>query len=92
MCKSVHSNPEPNLKSHLLNFSNRYYAHTHPCGHTKTVFAAYCPSAALMQKPCGRGEIWATVKMEAACSQCYEEPESIVSKTRKSVTRKVSRR
>ncbi|KAH9817429.1 hypothetical protein Tdes44962_MAKER10370, partial [Teratosphaeria destructans] len=24
----------------------KYYAHTHPCGHTKTVFAAFCPAAA----------------------------------------------
>ncbi|GAB1728263.1 hypothetical protein NU195Hw_g3188t1 [Hortaea werneckii] len=70
----------------------KYYAHTHPCGHTKTVFAAHCSSAALMQKPCGRGEIWATVKMEAACTLCYEEPEPVASKTRNSATRKVSRR
>ncbi|KAK4634264.1 GPI transamidase component GPI16 [Fulvia fulva] len=42
----------------------KYYAHTHPCGHTKTVFAAFCPQSALIQKPCGRGEIWATVKMD----------------------------
>ncbi|GAB7325142.1 hypothetical protein MBLNU13_g09223t1 [Cladosporium sp. NU13] len=43
----------------------KYYAHTHPCGHTKTVFAAFCPSAALVQRACAGGEIWATVKMEA---------------------------
>jgi len=49
----------------------KYYAHTHPCGHTKTVFAAFCPSAALVQRPCGAGDIWATVKMDADCAQCH---------------------
>jgi len=48
----------------------KYYAHTHPCGHTKTVFAAFCPSAALVQRACAGGEIWATVKMEADCAAC----------------------
>ena len=48
----------------------KFYAHTHPCGHTKTVFAAFCPSAALVQRPCAGGEIWATVKMETDCAAC----------------------
>jgi len=48
----------------------KFYAHTHPCGHTKTVFAAFCPSAALVQRPCAGGEIWATVKMEMDCTAC----------------------
>jgi hypothetical protein len=51
----------------------KFYAHTHPCGHTKTVFAAFCPSAALMQQACSSGEIWATVKMEADCAACGAE-------------------
>lgn len=51
----------------------KYYAHTHPCGHTKTVFAAFCPSAALVQRACAGGEIWATVKMEADCAACGAE-------------------
>ncbi|EME88887.1 uncharacterized protein MYCFIDRAFT_149462 [Pseudocercospora fijiensis CIRAD86] len=56
----------------------KYYAHSHPCGHVKTVFAAFCPQAALVQKPCGRGDIWATVKMEKDCTHCYEvEPPAI---------------
>jgi hypothetical protein len=48
----------------------KFYAHTYPCGHTKTVFAAFCPSAALVQRPCSGGEIWATVKMEMDCAAC----------------------
>ena len=48
----------------------KFYAHTHPCGHTKTVFAAFCPSAALVQRACAGGEIWATVKMESDCAAC----------------------
>jgi hypothetical protein len=48
----------------------KFYAHTHPCGHTKTVFAAFCPSAALVQRPCSGGKIWATVKMEMDCAAC----------------------
>lgn len=48
----------------------KFYAHTHPCGHTKTVFAASCPSAALTQRACRSGEIWATVKMENDCAAC----------------------
>lgn len=51
----------------------KFYAHTHPCGHTKTVFAAFCPSAALVQRACAGGEIWATVKMEADCAACGAE-------------------
>ena len=51
----------------------KYYAHTHPCGHTKTVFAAFCPAAALVQRACAGGEIWATVKMEADCAACGAE-------------------
>ncbi|KAF2088945.1 hypothetical protein K490DRAFT_18246, partial [Saccharata proteae CBS 121410] len=48
----------------------RYYAHTYPCGHTSTVFAAYCAPAALSQRPCAGGEIWQTLKMETTCSAC----------------------
>jgi hypothetical protein len=51
----------------------KFYAHTHPCGHTKTVFAAFCPSAALVQRPCAGGEIWATVKIETDCATCGVE-------------------
>lgn len=48
----------------------RYYAHSHVCGHTNTVFAAYCPPAALKQRPCAGGEIWQTLKMDQVCSIC----------------------
>ncbi|EGP91873.1 uncharacterized protein MYCGRDRAFT_29712, partial [Zymoseptoria tritici IPO323] len=48
----------------------KYYAHHHPCGHIKTVFAAFCPPGALVQKQCGKGEIWATVKIEKDCARC----------------------
>jgi len=51
----------------------KFYAHTHPCGHTKTVFAAFCPSAALVQRACSDGEIWATVKIETDCAACGVE-------------------
>jgi hypothetical protein len=51
----------------------RYYAHTHPCGHTTTVFAAYCPPAQLIQTACpgGQGgEIWQSLRMEQPCTLC----------------------
>ena len=49
----------------------KHYAHTHSCGHTRLVFAAFCPPAALRQQPCrGAGEIWATLKIEGACPAC----------------------
>ena len=39
----------------------------------RTVFAAYCPPAALVQRQCGKGDIWATVKVETHCSYCYDD-------------------
>lgn len=39
----------------------------------RTVFAAYCSTAALVQRPCGKGDIWATVKVETNCSYCYDD-------------------
>ncbi|CAK3954290.1 Hypothetical predicted protein [Lecanosticta acicola] len=66
----------------------KYYAHSHPCGHVRTVFAAFCPPAALLQKPCGgggnhkQGDIWATVQMDRECAHCYEEPEPAMSRSR----------
>jgi hypothetical protein len=51
----------------------KYYAHSHPCGHVKTVFATFCPQAALIQKACRGGDIWATVKMEQECGHCGSE-------------------
>lgn len=48
----------------------RYYAHSHICGHTNTVFAAYCAPAALKQRPCSGGEIWQTLKMDQVCAIC----------------------
>lgn len=68
--------PLPDIKPQLHHNTAtmcKYYAHTHPCGHTKTVFAAFCPSAALVQRACAGGEIWATVKMEIDCSACGAE-------------------
>ncbi|KAF2767933.1 hypothetical protein EJ03DRAFT_328662 [Teratosphaeria nubilosa] len=72
----------------------KYYAHTHPCGHTKTVFAAFCSTAALVQKPCGQGDIWATVKLEVNCAHCGVDAEPAVSSRPKksSGTRKVTGR
>ncbi|KAL1384065.1 hypothetical protein HDK64DRAFT_27000 [Phyllosticta capitalensis] len=61
-----------NQSSRLL-IMCRYYAHTHSCGHTTTVFAAYCPSAAMRQRACsaqGASEIWQTLKMETSCAAC----------------------
>ncbi|KAJ9668517.1 hypothetical protein H2201_001158 [Coniosporium apollinis] len=48
----------------------RYYAHTYACGHTLTVFAAYCAPAALIQRACGGGEIWQSVRMDHPCASC----------------------
>lgn len=71
----------------------KYYAHTHPCGHTKTVFAAFCPSAAMRQKQCARGDIWATVKLETNCAHCFAELDAMVLRSAKrSVGKKVARR
>lgn len=70
----------------------KYYAHSHPCGHVRTVFAAFCPQAALVQKPCGKGDIWATVKMEKECTHCYEEPEPAMPRSRTGGRKKVGRR
>ena len=47
-----------------------YYAHSHICGHTTTVFAAYCAAAALVQTPCKNGQISATVKVANKCTTC----------------------
>jgi hypothetical protein len=57
---------KPDLHQKLATMC-KYYAHT------KTVFAAFCPSAALVQRACAGGEIWATVKMEADCAACGAE-------------------
>lgn len=54
----------------------RYYAHIHPCGHTTTVFAAFCAPAQLIQRPCpggSGGEIWQSLRMEHVCSRCQPE-------------------
>ncbi|KAK3068225.1 hypothetical protein LTR53_014381, partial [Teratosphaeriaceae sp. CCFEE 6253] len=59
-----------------------FYAHTHRCGHTTTVFAAACPASALVQRPCGRGEIWATVKVEAECVLCEAGPPEPVARNK----------
>ncbi|EMD00899.1 hypothetical protein BAUCODRAFT_47248, partial [Baudoinia panamericana UAMH 10762] len=48
----------------------RYHAHQHPCGHLRTIFAEFCPPAELAQRPCGHGEIWATVELELECYTC----------------------
>lgn len=48
-----------------------------------------------MQKVCGKGEIWATVKIEKDCRECYEEPEPRVSRGKVSSGgrgKKISRR
>ncbi|KAF1816954.1 hypothetical protein P152DRAFT_4711 [Eremomyces bilateralis CBS 781.70] len=51
----------------------RFYAHTHPCGHTNMVFAAYCSEAAMVQRQCIGGEIWQTLTMDDACGECVIE-------------------
>ncbi|TKA57589.1 hypothetical protein B0A49_12716 [Cryomyces minteri] len=51
----------------------KYYAHTHPCGHTP-VFAAFCAPAALVQRPCGHGEIWHSLRVEDDCPGCFAAP------------------
>ncbi|KAF2209693.1 hypothetical protein CERZMDRAFT_100103 [Cercospora zeae-maydis SCOH1-5] len=60
----------------------KYYAHSYPCGHVKTVFAAFCAQAALVQKSCGKGDIWATVKMEQECQHCYEDEPAAMPRSR----------
>lgn len=70
----------------------KYYAHMHPCGHTKIVFAAFCSSAAFLQNPCGRGDIWATFKMEANCSNCSTESDSVLFGPKKNAPKKAVRR
>jgi hypothetical protein len=50
----------------------KHYAHAFHCGHTRTVFASYCLTAALVQRKCGGGEIWVTVKIDAKCEACSD--------------------
>lgn len=69
----------------------KYYAHTYQCGHTETVFADFCPSAALVQTPCGRGDIWATVKVEANCERCATDPGPVMSRSTTGAPRKSAR-
>ena len=51
----------------------KFYAHTHPCGHTHTVWAAYCTPGQMVQRHCASGEIWQTLRMEHACADCGGE-------------------
>lgn len=64
-----------------------YYAHTHPCGHTVTVLAGQCSAAALTRRPCGKGSICATVKVEEVCGKCPAEaavvPRNVIESVRK---------
>lgn len=55
----------------------RYYAHTHTCGHTTTVLACQCSSAAITRRPCGKGEICATLKIEEGCAKCPKDEEDV---------------
>ncbi|KAL2354015.1 hypothetical protein BJ546DRAFT_844757 [Cryomyces antarcticus] len=48
----------------------KYYAHEHRCGHTQNIFAAFCRPAALIQRACGRTEIWQTLPLETDCPSC----------------------
>lgn len=52
----------------------KYYAHSHQCGHTITVLASQCSSAAITRRPCGKGDICATLKVDETCSKCPSQP------------------
>ncbi|KAK5010581.1 hypothetical protein LTR28_008962 [Elasticomyces elasticus] len=86
---SIASPPPPQPTTQTM---CKYYAHTHPCGHTKTVFAAYCPSGALVQRACGRGEIWQTLRLEASCLACGAETEKPALKVKKGAGKRGARR
>ncbi|KYG41213.1 hypothetical protein M433DRAFT_493226 [Acidomyces richmondensis BFW] len=69
-----------------------YYAYRHLCGHTRMVFAAFCNSAAFLQNPCGRGNIWVTVEMEGNCSTCKMKSDLALSRNQdKSPKRKIGK-
>jgi hypothetical protein len=47
-----------------------YYAHHYICKHVTQVLAKYCPSANLVQTPCGKREIWQSIRMDEECEEC----------------------
>lgn len=72
----------------------KYYAYTHPCGHTCCHFAKYCPDGAIAQRQCGhdRSEIWNSVRVEYNCPNCPEEPKPSPIRQKNRVGRRVARR
>jgi hypothetical protein len=47
-----------------------YYAHNYTCKHVTYVLAKYCPSANLVQTPCGKKDVWQSIRMEEECEEC----------------------
>jgi hypothetical protein len=47
-----------------------YYAHHYTCKHVTHVLAKYCPSANLVQTPCGKKDVWQSIRMEEECEEC----------------------
>jgi hypothetical protein len=47
-----------------------YYAHQYTCKHVTHVLAKYCPSANLVQTPCGKKDVWQSIRMEEECDDC----------------------
>ena len=48
----------------------QYYAHAFLCKHLTFTFARFCQPASLIQKPCGKRQIWQTIRMDEGCEEC----------------------
>ncbi|OLN84453.1 hypothetical protein CCHL11_08228 [Colletotrichum chlorophyti] len=48
----------------------QYYAHAFTCKHQSLTFARFCQPASLIQKPCGRRQVWQTICLDDACEEC----------------------
>lgn len=48
-----------------------YYAHTFQCKHQTLSFAKFCKPANLIQTPCARKGVWASIDMPGPCEECW---------------------
>lgn len=48
-----------------------YYAHAFQCKHQTLTFARFCKPASLVQTPCARKDIWASLDVTGPCEGCW---------------------
>ncbi|KAF2761531.1 hypothetical protein EJ05DRAFT_482403 [Pseudovirgaria hyperparasitica] len=54
----------------------KFYLYRHPCAHTTSTFAQYCPAAAHTQTPCATPsskEVWLQFRVDDNCPACYDK-------------------